>query len=75
VIVTVTAPNGGQSWANATSQNLVWTLDAAVSAGAFNAWLIDGAGNWITTVGTVAAVPGLTTYSVPWIVSAPARSD
>jgi len=73
--ITVSAPNGGESWTNGTSQNLDWTLSTAVSAGAFNAWLIDGAGNWVTTTGTVAAVPGQTIYSVPWIVAAAARAD
>ena len=72
--VTVTAPNGGESWANGISQNLDWTLNTAVAVGALNVWLIDGAGNWVTTVGTVAAT-GLTAYSVPWTVAAPARAD
>ena len=72
--LTVTAPNGGESWANGSAHNLSWTLNAAVSAGAFNAWLIDGVGNWVPVPGT-PAVPGQATYGVPWIVSAPARAD
>ena len=73
--LTVTAPNGSESWANGSVHDLSWTVSPAVSVGAFNAWLIDGVGNWVATVDTVAVVDGQADYSVPWTVSAPTRAD
>ncbi len=35
--ITVTAPNGAESWANGSSQNLVWDLSSAVSPWASSA--------------------------------------
>ncbi len=74
-VVTVTSPNGSESWANGEVHNLTWSLSSAVDVGEFQVWLVDGAGNWVSTVGGVAAQTGLTSYSVPWTVSAPARTD
>ncbi len=64
--LTVTSPNGSESWANGELHNLTWSLSSAVDVGEFQVWLVDGAGNWVSTVGGVAAQTGLTSYSVPW---------
>ena len=72
---TVTSPNGSESWANGTTQALTWDVSSSVSAGAFDMWLIDGAGNWVPTVSSVVAEAGRVHYSASWKVSAPARSD
>ncbi len=55
--------------------NLTWSLSSAVDVGEFQVWLVDGAGNWVSTVAGVAGQTGLTSYSIPWTVSAPARTD
>jgi hypothetical protein len=73
--VTVTSPNGSESWASGSTQDLAWEVSSAVSKGAFNLWLIDGDGNWVNTVETVYGVAGKTQYSASWVVNAPARSD
>jgi hypothetical protein len=72
---TVTSPNGGESWTNGSTQALTWDVSSAVSVGAFDMWLIDGAGNWVSTVNSVPAGAGTVHYSVSWQVNAPARSD
>ena len=73
--LTVTSPNGTESWANGSTQNLTWEISSPVSTGAFNMWLVDGGGNWLTTVGTVLAEAGKTQYSASWYVNVPVRSD
>ena len=71
----VTSPNGGESWPNGSTQELAWDVSSAVAQGAFDMWLVDGDGNWVSTVSSVLAVPDTTHYSVSWQVNAPARSD
>ena len=71
----MTSPNGGESWANGSTQALTWDVSSAVSVGAFDMWLIDGAGNWVSTVSSVVAEAGRVHYSASWKVNAPARSD
>jgi hypothetical protein len=73
--LTVTSPNGTESWANGSTHDLTWDVSSVVSEGAFNLWLIDGDGNWVGTVGTVLAEAGKTEYSASWNVGAPVRSD
>jgi hypothetical protein len=73
--LTVTSPNGSQSWANGSTQEVTWDVSSEVTAGAFNMWLIDGDGNWVETVGTVLAEAGTVDYTASWQVNAPARTD
>ena len=73
--LTVTSPNGAESWASGSTQNLTWEISSPVSEGAFSLWLIDGDGNWLNTVGTVLAEAGRTQYGASWQVNAPVRGD
>ena len=61
--ITVTVPDGTQSWPEDTTQHLGWTLSAAVDVGQFGVWLIDQTtGAWYAA-GYYDAVPGQTLYT------------
>ena len=68
--VTVTAPNGGESWAGGSTQNVTWT-----SAGVANVKLeytLDGTA-WSTIVASTAASAGSYAWTVPATASTAAR--
>src|ERR1017187_8287515 len=76
LILTVTSPNGSESWVSGSTHDLTWDISSPVSTGAFNLWLIDGDGNWLDTVGVaVMAEAGKTQYNASWYVNVPVRSD
>ena len=61
--ITVTVPDGTQSWPEDTTQHLGWTLSAPVDVGQFGVWLIDQTtGAWYSA-GYYDAVPGQTLYT------------
>ena len=74
--VTVTSPNtGAESWVYGSTQNITWDVSSAVSAGAFNMWLVGGDGIWLDAGGSVLAEAGRTHYSASWQVNVAARTD
>jgi lysophospholipase L1-like esterase len=73
--LTVTSPNGSESWQSGSTQDLRWEISGPVAEGAFNLWLVDGEGNWLNTVGAVLAEAGRTQYSASWQVNVPVRSE
>lgn len=61
--ITVTVPNGSETWMTGSTQNLGWTLSSAVSSGDFAVWLVNqSTGTWYG-VGFFAAVSGATSYT------------
>jgi hypothetical protein len=61
--ITVTVPNGTQSWPSGSTQNLGWTVSPAVSVGQFGVWLVNQTtGTWYIA-GYYAAVAAKTTYT------------
>ena len=71
--ITVTVPNGTEAWTTASTQNLGWTLNAAVPAGGqFGVWLINqttgswyDAGYYDTVAGQTDYAPAFTVPNVP----------
>ena len=60
--MSVTAPTTGARWTSGTTQSIAWT-STAVSAGAFDAYLINTiTGVWYLA-GSTTAVPSQTSYS------------
>jgi endonuclease/exonuclease/phosphatase family metal-dependent hydrolase len=69
--VTVTAPNGGESWAGGSVRNVTWT-----STGVANVRLeysLDGGATWSTIVASTAASAGSYAWTVPGTASTNAR--
>lgn len=69
--VTVTAPNGGESWAGGSVHNLTWT-----SSGVANVKLeytLDGGGTWSTIVASTPASAGSYAWTVPASASSNAK--
>ena len=74
--ITVTVPNGIESWPTGSTQNLGWTLNAAAPAGGqFGVWLINQTtGSWYDA-GYYDTVDGQTVYTPSFVVpSIPAGS-
>ena len=68
---TITSPNSG-TFVRGTSTTVNWSMNIAVSSGVFRVWLKNTlSGSWtaITPAAGVAAIPGATSYTVPWFVS------
>jgi hypothetical protein len=63
--ITVTSPNGGESWQKGTSHNITWT-SSGITTGTFVVLLFDGT----TNIGTIQAGIPCTdgAHSIPWIV-------
>ena len=69
---TVTAPTSG-SLLRGSSTSVNWTLNRAASAGTFKVWLKSAGGIWSqVSLSPVAAVPGSTSYLLPWFITQPA---
>ena len=69
--VTVTSPNGGESWAGGSAHSITWT-----SSGVTNVKLeytLDGGTNWTTITGSTAASAGSYSWTVPNSASANAK--
>jgi len=69
--VTVTSPNGGESWAGGSVHNVTWT-----SAGVTNVKLeytLDGGSTWSTIVPSTAASAGSYAWTVPATASTNAK--
>jgi endonuclease/exonuclease/phosphatase family metal-dependent hydrolase len=69
--VTVTAPNGGESWAGGTVHNVTWT-----SSGVSNVKLeytLDGGSTWSTIVASTPASAGSYAWTVPGSASTNAK--
>ncbi|MBN8702246.1 MAG: T9SS type A sorting domain-containing protein [Bacteroidetes bacterium] len=67
--VTLTAPNGGESWQGNTTQQITWTQEA----GASNVWNIyyttNGGGNWTSITSNATITNGQYSWLVPNIPS------
>jgi len=61
--ITVTSPNGGESWAAGTSHNITWTT-SGITSGYFRIFLFDGA----TSLGTIATYLPYDQTSFNWTV-------
>ncbi|HDP94329.1 MAG TPA: hypothetical protein ENN40_03105, partial [Candidatus Aminicenantes bacterium] len=61
--ITVTAPNGGESWAVGSTQTITWTT-TDISSGKFRIFLLDGT----TSLGTIATQLPITQNSFSWTV-------
>lgn len=61
--ITVTSPNGGESWAAGSTQTITWTT-TGITSGQFRIALFDGA----TSVGTIASYLPITQNSFSWTV-------
>jgi hypothetical protein len=63
--ITVTSPNGGESWQKGTSHNITWT-SSGITTGTFTVRLFDGT----TNIGIIQAGIPCTdgAHSIPWIV-------
>ncbi len=74
--VTVTAPNGGESFLQGSTTDVTWNVGAAYSAGYFDVWVYSPTTSWYQLNGApIAAVPGRLSYSMPWTVAQPPASD
>jgi len=60
--VVITSPNGGESWANSSVQNITWTSRNIDSLGL--AYTSDGGNNWIV-LDTVASTPETYSWTLP----------
>ncbi|MBI2853863.1 MAG: matrixin family metalloprotease [Chloroflexi bacterium] len=67
--ITMTSPNGGESWAVGSTQSITWSAANSVS-GNVTVWISRNGGTSWTKLGTAAASSG--TYS--WVVTGPASS-
>ena len=76
--ITITGPSTPATFMQGSSTTVSWSMSSAVSSGTFRVWLkntISGAWVRITpAAGPVAALPGATSYSVPWLVAQPVGS-
>ncbi|MBN1196325.1 MAG: hypothetical protein JXA62_02875 [Candidatus Aminicenantes bacterium] len=61
--ITITAPNGGESWAVGSNQTITWTT-SGIASGQFRIILFDGD----TNLGTIASYLPVTQNSFNWIV-------
>ena len=69
-LITVAVPNGTETWAAGSTQNLGWSIFAAVDVGQFGVWLINQTtGSWYDA-GYYEAVPGQTIYTPSFTVPA-----
>ena len=74
--VTVTAPDGAESWTVGGRHDVTWTLAEAVDVGSFDVWAWSPSTSWYQLNGLpVVAVPGETDYSLPWTVAEPPAGD
>ena len=71
--LTVTAPNGGESYAAGSAQTVSWTVSPAQSSGLYAVWAVS-ASNTHYWLGSRNAIGGQTAYTLPWTVSLPAGS-
>ena len=69
--VTVTAPNGGESWAAGSSHAITWT--SANVANVKLEYTLDGGTTWSTITSSTAASAGSYTWSVPSTTSSNAK--
>jgi len=69
--ITVTAPNGGESYVAGSSQTLTWTTSPAQSSDLFAVWAVSTADEAHIWLGSRAAVDGQTDYSLPWSANLP----
>ena len=74
---TIISPNSG-SFFRGTSMTVSWSMSSPVSAGSFRVWLKDTTSNtWVRltpAASPVAAVPGATSYVMPWFITQPAST-
>jgi hypothetical protein len=63
--ITVTSPNGGESWQKGTSHNITWT-SSGITTGTFTVLLFDGTTNIGTIQTGIPCTDGV--HSIPWIV-------
>ena len=70
--ISVTVPDGSQSWPAGSSQQLGWTVSAAVDVGQFGVWLIDAtsgawysAGYYDAEAGETDYAPSFSTLGIP----------
>ncbi len=72
--LTVTAPNGGESWAPSSQHVLSWSLNTPAATGGFQLWVVNSA-NTYYYVGSMAAAPTVTNYNLGWTVNVPVAND
>ena len=74
---TIISPNSG-SFFRGTSMTVSWSMSSPVSVGSFRVWLKDTTSNtWVRltpAASPVAAVPGATSYVMPWFITQPAST-
>lgn len=66
--ITVTSPNGGESWAGCTQQNITW--NDTTTTGSFNiAYSTDGGVNWTQIINNYTTATGSYAWTVPNITT------
>lgn len=69
-VVTLTAPNGGESWAGGSVQNLAWTSSGVSTV--FLDYSTNNGGSWNIITNSTSAVSGLFAWTVPSVTSSQA---
>ena len=73
-VVSITAPNGGESWGAGTVQNITWTATDNVAVTTVNLALsTDGGGTFPTAIATGIANSGTFAWTVPFPLTSTAR--
>ena len=68
--VSVTSPNGGESWARGSAHNLTWTVSSALTTGNFRLLLYDSSGAQVSQwLSPLIPASGLTSYSRSWTIT------
>jgi hypothetical protein len=74
--VTMTAPNGGESWARGSTHNVTWTVSPALTTGSFRLLLYDATWAQVSQwVSPLIPAMGPTSYSRSWTITQPAGTS
>ncbi len=74
--VTVTAPNGGESFAQDGETDVTWSLSRTAETGSFEVWAYSAGTGWQpVSYAPIAVVPGQTDYSCRWYIADPPADD
>ena len=74
--LTVTAPNGGESFVPGSVPTVTWSVSSAVASGSFDVWVYSPTTSWYKlNSAPVAAVAGQANYVFAWTVAEPPAAD
>jgi peptidoglycan/xylan/chitin deacetylase (PgdA/CDA1 family) len=74
--VTVTSPNGGESFPQDGETDVTWSLSRTADTGSFEVWAYSSATGWQPiSYAPIPVVPGQTDYTCRWYIADPPAAD